>query len=579
MLTALPEELLALIFENFAFTEAGALGDVLEDVRHFHETLGEVWDGARPEVISTYRQLKSEQEVLDSQLEVVERMRTLHSVCLASKSFHRLAWPILYRGFTTRLLVTDETEEVVPQPSTLLRTICLKPEYGLALRSLSIGDWDPIEAMDAMDLFNLLQGDATIVALFHWRAKAFWFGDESESEVTSFPEELNDMDPIQRSLHRSLNMGLMDGHMALLLLMCPNIRELDISPPLDFGSSTFAKLLRTVLSQEFKSKALPDPIPDFEEEESDYIVAQMFGAKWPDQKLQKPAVLQQLRSLTIRSPGITSRDLKLFKQLMSLPSLETLRVHDLQGGYSGAFSDLDIKSKCPQLKTLQLSECQLSAYELAVIVKCCPNLEKLYVVWTAFQGRAGELGHLTPEHCIHYGVVTKALAESCPKLTVLKLGGPEGRCNVGAEPKHPFTIGKSLDSLEHLAVLQVDAHAIYGSEYGQHGSSLAESVPKTLVALEISSWSEQHDPDNRVQAADFEDYQDADLDDFLRDKTFSRLGRLELPGRIRIYSVNFAKDEGWETYNRDNPSPATQLYQVLINKERLNAHGFQRFAR
>lgn len=579
MPTMLPEEILVLIFENFALPDIGVLGDVQEDVRHFHETLGDVWTGAQPSEISTYRKPKTEDEIYCYQLEIGECLEALYSLCLTCKSFHRLAWPILYRGFTTHMLDTWLNQDRQLPSATLLRTICLKPEYGFALRSLSIGDWDPIEAMDAMDLFNLLQGDATIVALFQWRARAFWFGDELENETLSIPEELHDEDPIQRSLHRSLNMGLLDGHMALLLLMCPNIRHLDISPPLDFATSTFANLLRIVLSKDFKSKPLPDPIPDFEEEESDYIVAQMFGAPWPNQKLQKPLVLQQLRSLTIRSPGITSLDFRFLKQLMSLPSLETLRVNDLEGGFPKALVMLDVKSKCPQLKTLQFLECQLNANELAAIVECCPNLEKLYVVWTKFRTSDGHRAHLSPEYCIHYGTITKALVEHCPNLTVLKLGGPEGRCNVGAEPKQPFIIGDSLHPLERLAVLQVDAHSIYGSEYGLYGGFLAETVPENLVVLEVSSW-EEHDPSiNQIHAFNFQEHQDLDLEVFLKSESCHRLGRVELPGRVRAYDLDGVKKRGWEIKKYDNPLSIGSCYDVLINKARLEAHGFQRFAR
>ncbi|KAM0715166.1 hypothetical protein Q7P37_009631 [Cladosporium fusiforme] len=582
MPTTLPEELLALIFENFAFPPVGSLGDILDDVRQFPAALGDVWAGEQPEIISTYRKSVPDEVYEDFQTDILECTKTLHSICLTSKNFHRLAWPILYRGFTSRALSIGSGEiDVASQPSSLLRTICLKPEYGSALRSLSIEEWAPIEAMDAMDLFNILQGDATIVALFQWRAKGFWLGDEPESDddTLSFPGQSENFESLQRSLHRSLNMGLVDGHMTMLLLMCPNIRDLDISPPVDFATSNIAQLLRLVLSKDFISKPLPDPIPDFEEEESDYIVAQMFGARWPDQKLQKPLVLQQLRTLTIRSPGVTSRDLKFFKQLMSLPSLETLRVDGLRGGFPKAVAALDVETKCPQLKTLQLSECQLNALEVAAIVKCCPNLEKVYIVWLAFQGRDGRNDHWTPELCIDYGLITTALAENCPNLTVIKLGGSEGRCNVGAEPKHPFTIGKSLDSLEHLAVLQIDAHSIYGSEHGKHGSTLADNVPKNLVALEVSSWHEDEHPMNserRPELDAFQDYQDEDLDYFLKDERFHRLGRLELPGRIRIYDVDRAREAGWEILKRDNAKG--HQYEVLINKARLEAHGFERFA-
>jgi hypothetical protein len=47
-------------------------------------------------------------------------------------------------------------KKLVPAP--FLRTICTKPEYGLALRSLSIAPWAPVDAMDTTEPFEETAG-------------------------------------------------------------------------------------------------------------------------------------------------------------------------------------------------------------------------------------------------------------------------------------------------------------------------------------------------------------------------------------------------------------------------------------
>ena len=99
---------------------------------------------------------------------IPEDLTSLSNVCLVSKSLHRLAWPILYRAFTNCEPLEGPSPTNTLEPSLFLRTLCLKPEYGMALRSLSIGLDKPIEAMQSSELFEMLQGDATLaLSLIH----------------------------------------------------------------------------------------------------------------------------------------------------------------------------------------------------------------------------------------------------------------------------------------------------------------------------------------------------------------------------------------------------------------------------
>lgn len=149
MVPQLPEELLALILEEFALPSRNTfcIGRLRE------------WTYApRP------------------------CMTTLSNACLASKSMYGLAWPILYRFFSNR-----RWWDLDPglDPAHFLQTICTKPERGLALRTLSIAEWAPVDAMDPTELFEKLQSDATLVDLFQWRAKTFWLGRSCVFDATS----------------------------------------------------------------------------------------------------------------------------------------------------------------------------------------------------------------------------------------------------------------------------------------------------------------------------------------------------------------------------------------------------------
>jgi hypothetical protein len=72
--------------------------------------------------------------------------------------------------------------------SLFLRTVCTNPEFGLAVRSLSTESWKSVEAMHPRELLKLLQGDATLAALFRWKTRGFWLdGGDAFSEMSGDP--------------------------------------------------------------------------------------------------------------------------------------------------------------------------------------------------------------------------------------------------------------------------------------------------------------------------------------------------------------------------------------------------------
>jgi hypothetical protein len=509
----LPEELLALIFEQLASPDTFEVANALSDLQCGH-------DGARMEMdlIHTHS----------------ERIQTLRNLCLASKTMHRLAWPVLYRDFCNRRLNEFDESELLPDyegpTKKLLRTICLTPHYGLALQNLLIHQWTPIEAMHGEQLFELLQSDATISALFQWRARGFCFYEESFVD----------------SLHRALSLGFEDGLVTLLLLLCPNIRELELAPHIDFDRSLLVDLLGTLHYKSRTEEPLPEIEPDFEQEESDYIIAQMFGRPWPDQKLQKPLVLQSLRRLTLWDPGLANLSVTCIAQILTLPSLLTFETHGVNYRDSPKvlYEALDWSGQKSKMRSLELHECQASSDNLSEILKFCPQLERLVIAWDDYDAT---MSVLDPDDklCLEYGNIAKTIAKHNPHLKSLELDGSRGWENVGAQPKHPFIIGDKLHAMDHLERLILDPHAIYGSEYGTFGSGLGASVPKsvTYLVLTAGAWDSGLDGIDHYHA-----WQKKDWVAFLQDPTFDRLSTVQLNGRYKFSTEDqaAAEQQGWK---------------------------------
>lgn len=537
MAPALPEELLASIFDQLA------LGQPM-DFDDFERTTS-------ADKMATGDYAKFCQEYIHV------GVSTLCSVCLASKTFHRLAWPILYRTF----------DDKVFKLSPFLRTIALKPEYGMALHTLRSTSWTALEGLEAHEFFELLQSDATLTALFQWRARGFWLGEDAHYQ------ERPGMGDLKSSLLRSPNLGSQDGYMVLLLLVCPNIRELNFSPPLDISISVFARFLMTVLSKGFQSQGLPETDDDFEQEESDYVLAQMFGAHWPPQTLRKPQVLQRLRSLTVRYPGIPDMGPSIFLNLMSVPSLSKLHFNSLRGSSGRTKHNLQRASECRSLETLELEDCQLQTSELAAIIRRCPQLATLTVRWASIDDILVPTDSAFDEPwCLKYGEVGEAIAQHAPKIRLLTLDSYGGWQSMGAEPKHPYILGDTLASLPDLKCLVIDERAIWGSAWGVFGHGLARTIPKGLHGLSIKSPQWEHDSSNAPtpqRLSEFHAMQDAEVNDLLKNENFPELTSVKIAGRIIRYDHGALLRHGWRSSSSDDTDGAGITYRY---------HNFERKA-
>jgi hypothetical protein len=233
--------------------------------------------------------------------------------------------------------------------------------------------------MDPIDIFENLQSDATLVALFQWRAKSFWLGEDQMSSMLA--GELRAYGRLTSELLRMLEMGLPEAHMAMLLLLSPKLQTLDIRTSAHFETSLIARLLDNAFSKDYQSMKPPVPIHNPEQEESDYAVAQMFGASWPAPALQKPSMFQDLVRCAICGAGRYPSGLKFFKNLISLPAIQEVKMYNLESGYDRATSDLEISAPCTRLRKLTLPFCRLPTHEVVSVIQYCPGLVMLDISW------------------------------------------------------------------------------------------------------------------------------------------------------------------------------------------------------
>jgi hypothetical protein len=144
--------------------------------------------------------------------------------------------------------------------------LCQRPVYGNALRSLSITaanigcdiDWDVLYD-------DYLSDDLLTKAIFQWVARRFWFSGFGGVEYGR---------RFQKRLVRSLMVGLDEGVTCMILLLCPNIIELDIMLPSEYkykldDEHDFPHLLTHLLRITTSSQMVPPPIGYLAEQPKD----------------------------------------------------------------------------------------------------------------------------------------------------------------------------------------------------------------------------------------------------------------------------------------------------------------------
>jgi hypothetical protein len=515
MLPKLPEELLSHIFSYLALPSGAELADTAESR-----------DG--PDV-----------NIKFSQEKVQLSQQTLFNVCLASKTFYRLAWPTLYSAYSSSLVDEDS-----PSPSYFLRTLCLKPEYGETLRSFSIRNRDTIDEITIERLYNyMLTGDAMTMAVFQWRARSFWLEGYEGGKT------------FQDRLIRSLLIGMDDGIMCMILLMCPKITELTISLPWDCEESyLLAELFAVITSPE--TMPPPSEIPTREPPSSRYVTSQFLGTSWPDTRWQQPGVLEFLSELTLRS-GFTTAWEPLLTYVVLLPSLKTLRIYNMTGGPSqderAAFETNALGRRRPhQLQTLHLPECRLGDGGFCELVQFFPNLRTLNIDWSVMHSFVS---------MTEFG---RTVARYAPQLVNLTLDASV--CCAASADEGSFdedrrmcdTLGDSIKNMQHLRRFKVNDQAIWDALFIQHGGDLEnellklepgirDALPTQLAWLEVISprGGPQLRWKDRNMYVDYRRWQESDLCALLLDEAFTELKRVDIVDyKMEVYTTD-VRERGW----------------------------------
>ena len=536
MLPKLPEELLSHIFSYLALPSGAELADTAEGR-----------DGLDVNIKLSQENIQLNQQAL-------------FNVCLASKTFYRLAWPTLYSAYSSCLADEDSLS-----PSYFLRTLCLKPEYGETLRSFSIRNRDTIDEISIERLYNyFLTGDAMTMAVFQWRARSFWLEGYEGGNV------------FQDRLIRSLLIGMDDGIMCMILLMCPKITELTISLPWDCEDSyLLAELFAVITSPE----AVPPPseMPTREPPSSKYVTSQFLGTSWPDTRWQQPGVLEFLSEFTLRSDVNTAWE-PLLMYVVLLPSLKTLRVYNMIVGPSqderAAFETNAIgRSTTHQLQTLHLPECRLEDSGFCELVQFFPHLRTLNIDWSIMHGFV-----LMKE----FG---RSVSRYLPRLVNLTLDASvccADEDSFNEDRRMCDTLGDSIKSMQHLQRFKVNDQAIWSALYIQDGGGLGtesfklepgirDALPTQLEWLEVISprggpqlrWKDLN------MYAEYQRWQDDDLCALLLEEAFAELKRVDVVDCEREVYTNSVRERGWmqEAVSTERGVKVERLSRMKANIE------------
>ena len=461
--------------------------------------------------------------------------QTLFNICLVSKTLYRLAWPALYRAYSTWLMGWDPMSD-----SYFLRTLCLNPKYGKTLRSFSNRDCGMNEEeMTILRLYDddhFLAVDAMTMAAFQWRARNLWLKGYEGGLM------------FQDRLVRSLLIGMDDGIKCMILLMCPNITELDISLPWNLPSSYLIADLFAVITSPTPQTQQPPIGSAYEPPSSRFVTSQLLGASWPDTPWQQPGVLEHLSEFTLRSSLSTAWE-PLLASVTLLPSLKTLRIYNLNEGPSQDWLAAITRRNAPHLQTLHLPECYLEDTVLCKTIQLVPRLRTLSIDWGVMH-----------RSFISMKKIGRAVASYTPQLMHLTLDASLCRTvddSFDDDSRVCDTLCDSIKDMQYLEHLKVNEQAIWSSLHFQNsrdpstesrepGPGIRHALPTRLAWLEIVSprhlgltcW----DPYVYV---DYQRWQDCDLRTLFFDESFTELERVDIHNCTLEMCTSSVRERGW----------------------------------
>jgi len=369
-------------------------------------------------------------------------------------------------------------------------------------------------------------------------------------------------------LVKSISLGLTEGTAALLLLLCPNLERLDMTPPDAFRWTAVGKATDLGCGAPLAEHSrFPNAVKPggnaLVNEHRNGIAQDLFGAPWPSPQALPISSFSCLRELKLncveedrgyfRTPGrFTSRvHLSTMNSLLNLPTLQSFTA-------TAIMDDPIVSCSNPELKVLSLKHIRLQgrflgSKSIARLLAACSRLETLSVSWDD-PGRAyDERTTAVVEQLyafFNWSHIAEALAKHKDSLETLSLF-TSGLRHEYVQGEHNSTkdsgLWQCLGGMTRLRSLFCNASFAHGSKTTT-GEPLTSVVPKSVEDLQIS---EDLNIDRRVHS--YEEATSMRLESpkqLLADRSFTRLKRVSASS-YKPVDGQYASRKGWRIEPHD----------------------------
>lgn len=381
------------------------------------------------------------------------KLHTLRNICLVSKSFHRIAWPILYRvfPFTSDLLQYGKcaTNHGESRDELYLQTLYRIPAYADALRFIY---------MDVSRPKNEYCRPPSVppASAYHVDGSCYVLQPGSR---------------LRRFQGTETKQGMYEYFLALVLIMCRNVQGLHLTTPNceDPDSSLLDEALTLA-----------------------YVDLPSICTSSSESKAGKQQILRRLRTITVAFEGFCPdasfqcRNHSWLLRALQSASLETLTLRRMHWNLFGDDGNVVasprplIEVQLMHLTTLRLLKYGAGGSLVGSLVKSCPSLTVLEVVWSS---SSYSNDYYNDEYeLIAFDLIAAAIASHCPNLSTLVLDDSEQRWYGYAMAQHTF--GRRLSAMQRLRNVSVSEYAFYTDEGEER---ILEALPQSLESLRIIS--------------------------------------------------------------------------------------------
>lgn len=463
------------------------------------------------------QQIFANLQVSDTSENVIEprlSRQTLTAVCRASKQCCRLAQPILFHtvhlGGAMQISIRAFWELLVH-----------KPQLASFVRSLHIEDWEYPRDEDEDDEGDDDEGGDD-------EGEDDEDDNDEQDSTAEVSQALQDatriaMKPLRRILGPAYKMalsrqlaGIEDGMLVYIIVRCENLSCLELMVPHLFAESSCVYLAMEWMAD----LALTD---------NSTATKQQLTRALPQ--------LQELRMHhwdTENAFHITNAI-----PFWDFPTLKTFKGDMIfcQRGYG--LGDAPTVKEC-NIRELSLDSAIIEADVLRILLRHCPKLEVLSIIWgSAVVGDCAIDHHLLGQALRHHPGISKNL-----KKLILNPINAFDYEHFDGEYRGPLGSLKSFQSLQHLGL---DPRGLIGEgdEEDIKSVPLTDMLPESLQTLEVFTWGYDY------SGVAFENMMkemmplDTQLYALMSDDRFSKLSTIKMVRPINE-EQNVPKDVGWK---------------------------------